>query len=227
MEGIEIKQNQITIVLFITILTLTPIVGLAMIDRSMAYTETFVQNYQLDISNIADEVARENSEDPVLEAEEKIKVPPKESECLKCHEQVLKEHDVLGVGAGSSACWSCHRYTNVEGTSIEWEKHGSLQLINGTLVLKTDDSKLCGSCHQRSYNNWENEIHGKPGEKLNCNTCHNPHRPYISGIRNLPPPTANPPPPPPTIPLAIFTIIILTMIVTIIVLIKKERRKNF
>ena len=69
---------------------------------------------------------------------------PREGECIKCHRRSLEKHDVLGAGAGKTACWSCHDYSDIEAESIEWATHGQLQLLNGTTLPLNNPSALCG-----------------------------------------------------------------------------------
>ena len=121
-----------------------------------------------------------------------VMLPPSKSDtpldCLSCHSRVLKGHDKLG--SGSAACWSCHDSTTI----------GILRLADGTRLPLADSPPLCGQCHQKSYQAWNEGEHGvvarADGEsgvpeaaKIKCISCHNPHQPQmdISAISKLPP----------------------------------------
>ncbi len=99
-------------------------------------------------------------------------------DCLSCHTRVLKGHDK--IGSGSEACWVCH-----DSTSI-----GILRLADGTQLPLANSPPLCGQCHQRRYQAWNEGEHGvvageerEPGipeaAKVKCVSCHNPHQPRI------------------------------------------------
>ncbi|MDP3879726.1 MAG: hypothetical protein Q8Q07_05405 [Dehalococcoidales bacterium] len=124
---------------------------------------------------------------PVVRAASGSEVP---LECLSCHTRVLKSHDILGQG--NQACRVCHDSATM----------GELSLLDGTNILLTESSKLCGQCHQQRYGAWEEGTHGvtpqraeaalSGGAKLRCIDCHDPHQPRLelSDINTTPLPTA-------------------------------------
>ena len=126
-----------------------------------------------------------------------------ELDCLSCHDVQLKKHDVFG--SGNSACYVCHNSRDMY----------SLRFLNGTSVSLDNGFTICQQCHQERYRDWEEGIHGKPGEKISCTECHDPHKPYISGIPTLPPPKENRPEDPSFVPYAILFIIILMVFGTV------------
>ncbi|MBI2829625.1 MAG: c-type cytochrome [Chloroflexi bacterium] len=119
--------------------------------------------------------------------------------CVSCHQQRLIGHDKLGTG--SEACWSCHMSTQMT----------TLHLAGGATQFPLEDfPRLCGQCHQKRYEAWQQGTHGvaafKEGdtetrgtEKAKCISCHNPHRPQVvlSNITKPHPEPAPEPPPPP------------------------------
>jgi hypothetical protein len=142
---------------------------------------------------------------PEEKPEEKPKLPVEKPvlDCLSCHDVQLKKHDVFG--AGNDACYVCHDSRDMK----------SLHLINGTSVSLDNAFLICQQCHQERYDAWEQGIHGKPGEKVSCTQCHDPHKPYISGIPTLPPPEENRQEDSSVVPYAILFTILLVMFGTI------------
>ena len=98
-------------------------------------------------------------------------------DCLSCHTRVLRSHDVLG--SGSAACWVCHDSRTI----------GTLRLLNGTQLPLADSPQLCGQCHTKRYEAWQEGTHGILSGKaeleflgdrrLKCVACHNSHQPKI------------------------------------------------
>jgi len=118
-------------------------------------------------------------------------------DCLRCHTRVLKGHDKLG--SGNEACWVCHDSTDMK----------MLRLLDETRLSLANSPQLCGQCHQKRYEAWQEGTHGvlarKEGEpgipgvmKPKCSDCHEPHQPqmalpYISKPSTLPAPDSRPP----------------------------------
>ncbi len=125
-------------------------------------------------------------------------------ECLSCHQKTLVFHDSLGPG--NQACWTCHDNTNM----ANW------RLSNGTLVPRSESTRLCGQCHQKRYKAWNEGTHGFPGTIAigKCTDCHNPHQPQVAllGITQ-PHPAPAPLAPAPNydlVMIAIITVLFLT-----------------
>lgn len=119
--------------------------------------------------------------------------------CLSCHVRVLKGHDKLG--SGNKACWVCHDNADMK----------MLRLADGTRLSLSDSPQVCGQCHQKRYDAWNEGTHGIPawkeGEpgfpgviKATCTTCHSPHQPQVAllNITKPHPEPVSPPPSPPT-----------------------------
>ncbi len=149
----------------------------------------------------------------------KLYPPPASEEevpldCLNCHVRALKGHDKLG--SGSEACWACHYKTEMD----------LLHLAGGGTPLPFSESpRLCGQCHQKRYQDWNEGTHGVPAwkgtepgihsaEKPKCANCHDPHRPQVvlSNITKPHPPPAPPAPPPPVEPLMVLGVSLLLII---------------
>ncbi len=79
-------------------------------------------------------------------------------ECLACHttgfDPATGEYDEGGV-----ACLACH---------------SPVPSNHPDTYMPTDvSSRLCGTCHVDTFNEWEISEHGQQG--MTCNQCHNPH----------------------------------------------------
>ena len=108
-------------------------------------------------------------------------------DCLSCHTRVLKGHDKLGEG--SKACWVCHDSTKI----------GILRLLNGTQLPLSGSPQVCGQCHTKSYQAWNEERHGVlplgvdgagvlVTGKGKCIVCHDPHQPQMElAAKDIPP----------------------------------------
>ncbi len=99
-------------------------------------------------------------------------------DCARCHTRVLKGHDKLG--SGNEACRVCHDSTSM----------GMLRLLDKTQLSPADSPLLCGQCHQKHYEAWNDGTHGVlaweegtpgiPGAlKPKCASCHDPHQPQM------------------------------------------------
>ena len=91
-------------------------------------------------------------------------------DCISCHQKTLTFHDKLGPG--NKSCWSCH-----DGIDMK-----SLHLIDGTPLQLPESSQLCGQCHEKRYDAWQEGTHGVPGTIAagTCSDCHDPHQPQIA-----------------------------------------------
>lgn len=126
-----------------------------------------------------------------------------ELDCLSCHNVQLKKHDVFGTD--NNACYVCHNSRDMM----------SLRFLNGTSISLDKAFLICQQCHQERYKAWEEGTHGKPGEKISCTECHDPHKPYISGIPTLSPPVENRPESSSIVPYAILFILVLVVLGTV------------
>ena len=160
------------------------------------------------VRSVSVPVTSQKTTPPAPDSKSSASVPPKltlatESDspldCMSCHKKELKGHDKLG--SGNAACWSCHNKNRMD----------MLTFASGTSLPLADSSVLCGQCHQKRYDAWNEGEHGIPdwknpagpgSNKTKCVDCHNPHQPQIvlSGITRphpqplpLPPPTPNDP----------------------------------
>ena len=102
----------------------------------------------------------------------------------------------------------------------------TLHLAGGeTLFPLSDSPQLCGQCHQKRYEAWDEGEHGVPAwkegepgipgaEKVKCVNCHEPHQPQIAllNITKPHPLPAPSPPPPPVEPLIMLGISLLLIV---------------
>ena len=99
-------------------------------------------------------------------------------DCLSCHTRVLKGHNKLGEG--SKACWVCHDRITM----------GELRLLDGTQLPLTGSPRVCGQCHTKNYQDWNEGKHGilplgadgaglLVTSKGKCIVCHDPHQPQM------------------------------------------------
>lgn len=134
---------------------------------------------------------------PAAAADDK---PKQQLDCISCHPRTLTYHDKLG--SGNQACWVCHDSTDMK----------SLRLVNGTVLAQSESSQVCGQCHGKRYDAWQEGTHGVPGTIATgkCSDCHDPHQPQMAllGI-TLPHPGPIPGAPDPSKDLAIIVIITL------------------
>jgi DmsE family decaheme c-type cytochrome len=83
-------------------------------------------------------------------------------QCLKCHKNSAAQYMAGPHGKASLDCTQCH--------SI----HGKTK----AKFLKAEESKLCSSCHQDIYSQFQlNERHRLLEGVLQCSSCHNVHEP--------------------------------------------------
>ena len=107
-------------------------------------------------------------------------------DCLSCHPRELEAHDKLVLGSENAACYICHNSTDMK----------TLRLADGTLLPLTENTQVCGQCHQKRYDAWKAGTHGIPGPSTEkCADCHNPHQPHIV-LANITKPHPAPQPPP-------------------------------
>jgi len=121
---------------------------------------------------------------------------PVRTDCQECHESVVThwENSAHGMAAvvpafqeaweengKSPECLSCHT-TNYDPATGMWETNGIFCSVCHTdqsgphpeTPMPTDpSSRLCGSCHLDTYDEWQVSVHGE-GE-MACVNCHNPH----------------------------------------------------
>lgn len=78
-------------------------------------------------------------------------------------------------------CLTCHT-TGFDLESGTWEEDGIACSVchapeaanHPEEIMPTDaSSDACGSCHEDTYADWQDSVHGK--EELACINCHNPH----------------------------------------------------
>lgn len=137
-------------------------------------------------------------------------------DCLSCHAKSLEFHDKLG--SGNKACWVCHDKTDM----------GMLRLADESKLSLSESPQLCGQCHQKRFDAWEEGIHGTPGTvaTVGCSSCHDPHQPQIALLNiTKPHPVPQPDPSPPTVELLLMlgTVLLLTIAVAITVTMKGKR----
>ncbi len=132
----------------------------------------------------------------VSEAGSPGRTGPVRTDCNECHESVVDNWEVSPHGQAldnpvfqelwlekeqPSECLSCHT-TNYDAESGTWTARGVSCLschANQTgphpeTAMPTDpSSRLCGTCHIDTHNEWLTSAHGE-GE-LSCIRCHNPH----------------------------------------------------
>ena len=83
-------------------------------------------------------------------------------------------------------CIICHRR----------ETPNQLLLRDGTKILPSEVSMLCGQCHGIKYRNWSKGRHGKVvgswkpelRKRLDCTHCHDPHAPKFPSLQTKAPP---------------------------------------
>ncbi|MEK6256778.1 MAG: hypothetical protein N2C13_05620, partial [Chloroflexota bacterium] len=95
-------------------------------------------------------------DDPVfMEAWEKQNKPDM---CMACHATGFNPQDNTWDSPGVD-CQTCHSPIN--------QNHPDE-------IMPTDvSSRLCGSCHIETFNEWQTSVHSN--EDLTCNQCHNAH----------------------------------------------------
>jgi len=118
------------------------------------------------------------------------------NECVDCHTTIQSHWAESGHGqafvdaefneawreAGSpQECLSCHT-TGFDPTTGQWKEDGvtcsachypTSDTHPETIMPTEISSRLCGTCHLETYDEWETSIHGQ--EELACVRCHNPH----------------------------------------------------
>ena len=128
-------------------------------------------------------------------------------DCYACHERnkaptlrfddqhnllIPKEHSDIVMGHGThnrnNLCFNCHDETNLE----------LLQTRDGRQLKLSESTALCGSCHGPTYRDWEGGAHGRtsgywnreggPITRVNCVSCHNPHKPKFPSREPAPAP---------------------------------------
>ena len=121
---------------------------------------------------------------------------PVRTDCNECHESTVTHWEVSAHGQamadpafqaawqerGSPAeCLVCHT-TNFDPETGTWEAdgigcatcHSGQTGPHPETPMPTDpSSRLCGSCHIDTHDEWQVSAHGE-GE-LSCSKCHNPH----------------------------------------------------
>lgn len=79
-------------------------------------------------------------------------------ECLECHTTGY-DAETGDYREGSVACLACH---------------SPIPSNHPDSYMPTDvSSRLCGTCHVQTFDEWEVSKHGTQG--MTCNQCHNPH----------------------------------------------------
>jgi formate-dependent nitrite reductase cytochrome c552 subunit len=152
-----------------------PLHPIALVDPAFLDTATVRRSYadlvraKEDLSDFDCYACHEKNKPPVLRYDE--------------HQNLLipREHSDIVMGHGQQGrnnnCFNCHNETNLE----------LLQTRDGRQVTFADSSKLCGSCHGPTYEDWEAGAHGRisgywnrslgPFKRQDCVNCHNPHSP--------------------------------------------------
>ena len=122
-------------------------------------------------------------------------------DCISCHPRTLTYHDKLG--SGNQACWICHDSTDMM----------SLRLVNGTVLPQSESSQVCGQCHEKRYDAWQEGTHGVPGTTAagKCSDCHDPHQPQIA-LLGITKPHPEPAPGAPEPSLDLVMIVIITLV---------------
>ncbi|MFO7661567.1 MAG: cytochrome c3 family protein [Chloroflexota bacterium] len=94
--------------------------------------------------------------DPVFQAAWQEQGNPRE--CLECHTTGY-DAETGTYREGGVACLACH---------------SPVPSNHPDSYMPTDvSSRLCGTCHVETFNEWEVSDHGIQG--MTCNQCHNPH----------------------------------------------------
>jgi len=133
---------------------------------------------------------------------------PIRTDCVECHETVVTNwkdsahgqastndaflHDWQEKGS-QAECMSCHT-TGYDSESETWMAEGIHCSVchsgqsgpHPETPMPTDpSSRLCGTCHIDTYNEWEISEHGQ-GE-MACVRCHNPHTATlkVGGMQDL------------------------------------------
>jgi predicted CXXCH cytochrome family protein len=121
---------------------------------------------------------------------------PVRTDCNECHATVVNnwEESAHGQAYDSATfqeawqeqgspgeCLTCHT-TGYDAVTGEWRHdniacetcHSGQTGPHPEVVMPTDSSsRLCGTCHVDTYNEWEVSEHGK--NNMTCVKCHNPH----------------------------------------------------
>lgn len=107
--------------------------------------------------------------------------------CLRCHAQTLSEahwKKTAHAGAGLS-CVSCHQIHPDSPNPFDSKMKDKpdartpafvARVEPANMLLKADESKLCGSCHAGVANQFRlNSHHPIPEGRMQCSDCHAPH----------------------------------------------------
>jgi formate-dependent nitrite reductase cytochrome c552 subunit len=132
----------------------------------------------------------------VGEASPQVQEGPVRTDCQDCHESVVTHWEKSAHGQATndlvfqeawneegspSECLTCHT-TGLDLDTGQWETdgiacsvcHSPQEAPHPETAMPTDpSSRLCGTCHIDTYNEWQVSTHGE-GE-MTCVRCHNPH----------------------------------------------------
>ena len=144
-----------------------------------------------------------HQDDPAVELISFEKLSPKESAaaCLRCHGQTMnttgwKHTDHAKANLACVACHQLHPDTEfaLEGSSVNRGKTEDPRSLTHTaqqpdkqLLLKADETKLCGQCHPAQIAQFRlNFHHPVPEGQLVCSDCHSVHPSKAAQIRQTP-----------------------------------------
>lgn len=115
------------------------------------------------------------------------KMSPKESSaaCLRCHEKTMAQSHWKRTehARADLSCVSCHQiHVDTDPAlghgAIKKDPRSSVFVakVEPKLMLKADESTLCGSCHPSTLAEFRNTTHHPvPEGRMACSDCHTPH----------------------------------------------------